>query len=249
MSSEHENIMDEIKEQKKKFKDMTLRQKWNYFWDYYKIPTLVIILVIIFLVTFTRDYIEGKKETMLYAVLIGANTLNDYDQLSADFADYAGIDLSQKQVIFDTSVQPGNASYEMDMASTQKMMAMASAGNMDVIIAEETSFETYADAGYYMDLRNVLSAEQLAAYGDSVYYYTYDPAAAKKEAEENGMEYEESKGPYDTLEPVPIGIRFTSFQNLPKDTYRTGGNYVFSFCISSSHTDTALTFLQYIEGK
>ncbi|NLL78296.1 MAG: hypothetical protein GX234_00480 [Clostridiales bacterium] len=249
MSSAHANIQDEINEQKKKFKDMTPKQKFRYFWDYYKIPTLVIIVAVIFTVTFVRDYIEGQKETLLYATLINSNPMNDYEQLAADFADYAGIDLEQNHVIFDSSVQFSTENYQMEMASTQKMMTMASAGTMDVVLADEETFSNYTDAGYFYDLRTVLDAELLKTYEDSLYYYTYDPKAARAKAEEAGVKYEESNGPYDTLEPVPIGIRLTKLHNLPEGTFLNSGCQIFGICANSEHVDQAVTFLHFLEGQ
>lgn len=249
MSSAHENIHDEINEQKKKFRDMTPKQKWNYFWDYYKIPTFIAIFVLFFAVTFTRDYLDSKKETLLYAALIGANTMTDYEQLSADYAEYAGIDLKENHVVFDSSVQPSAANYNINMASTQKMMAMVSSGILDAALTTEEFLAPFIETGYFADLRTVLSEEQLAAYADSLYYYTYDPEAARKNAEENGLEYEESTGPYGTLEPVPIGIRLSELHNLPADTLPQADEYIFCFCANSTHAEGAMTFLHYLEGK
>ena len=38
------SIWEETKEQRQKMKGKSLKEKWNYFWEYYKIHTLVIIL-------------------------------------------------------------------------------------------------------------------------------------------------------------------------------------------------------------
>lgn len=249
MSATHKNMQDEINEQKKKFRDMTRKQKWTYFWDYYKFPAFLVILVLFFVVTFSRDYIESSKETLLYAAFIGANTMADYDQLSEDYAEYADISLKENHVVFDSSVQPSSADYNAVMASTQKMMAMVSSGMVDTALTSEEFFAPYIDAGYFMDLRTVLSKEQLNEYADALYYYTYDPEADRKKTEELGMEYRENKGPYDTLEPVPVGIRLKEIHNLPADVLPPADEYIFSFCVNSTHVDGAMTFLHYLEGK
>lgn len=249
MSSAHENIHDEINEQKKKFRDMTPKQKWGYFWDYYKIPAFVAVFVLFFAVTFGRDYMEARKETLLYAALIGSNTMTDTEQLSEAFAAYAGIDLGENHVVFDSSIQPSASNYNMNIAATQKMMALVSAGILDAALTTEELFAPYTDAGYFADLRTVLSAEQLAAYEDSLYYYTYDPEAARKKAEASGAEYTESTGPYNTLEPVPVGIRLTKLHNLPEDTFPPADEYILGFCVNSTHTEGAVSLLQFLEGS
>ncbi|MBO5293443.1 MAG: hypothetical protein J6B10_09725 [Lachnospiraceae bacterium] len=249
MSSAHENIHDEIKEQTKKWKDMTPKQKWGYFWEYYKIPTLVAICIIATVIVFVKDYIEGQKETLLYAVFVNSNPMNDYEQLAAAFASYADIDLEQNHVTIDSSVQSGGSNYQMDMASTQKMMAMVSAGTLDVFLGSEAAFCNYTDAGYFADLRTILPDDILKSYADDFYYYTYDPQAAKAEAEEVGVQYEESDGPYDTLEPVPIGIKVTALPNLPENTFQSTDDCIFGIFANSEHTELALLFLNYLEGK
>ena len=39
------SVHDEVKEQQQKLKGKPFKEKWAYFWEYYKIQTLVIIAV------------------------------------------------------------------------------------------------------------------------------------------------------------------------------------------------------------
>ena len=43
------SVMDEIREQHKKMKGKSLKEKFQYFWEYYRVATLVTILVAVFL--------------------------------------------------------------------------------------------------------------------------------------------------------------------------------------------------------
>lgn len=54
-AAEYRGVRDEIRQQQLKTRDMTLKGKLKYFWDYYKIHALVCILVLIFIVTFVHD--------------------------------------------------------------------------------------------------------------------------------------------------------------------------------------------------
>ena len=45
--SSHNSLYGEIKEQRQKTKDMSLKGKLGYFWDYYKIHTAVVLVVLV----------------------------------------------------------------------------------------------------------------------------------------------------------------------------------------------------------
>lgn len=251
MPAEHETIHEEIREQTRKFRQMTPRQKVSYFWSYYKVPALVVLLIVAAAFFFTRDYLENSKETLLYAALPGANTLNDYEPLCAAFADYAGIDLTKNHVVFDASIQPGSTD-PMQVASTQKMTALAASGSLDAILAREDDFASYARSGFFCDLRTTLPEEMLEEYADSFYYYTFDPAAEEEAALASGLSAEDARrlagelGPYHTDQPVPVGIRLTDPHGLPADTFRSGDALVLGVCAGSSHVEQALLLLRFL---
>lgn len=250
MPSNSENIHDEIRQQTIKFKDMTSKQKFGYFWDYYKIPALVILLVTALGAGFLHDFMEGRRETALYAVLINANPNVDYDGLMQDFADYAGIDTKEKNVTVDSSlsIATNDMSGQSDMILTQKLMAMISAGVMDVVIADETTVRYYADAGYFPDLRAVLPEDMLEKYRDRFIYYTFDPEAKKAQAEELGISYEDDNlGPYNTLEPVPVGIMAGGFSGLPADAFLD--QPVITLCVNTSQQENALEFIRFLDQE
>ena len=45
---EYRGVIDEIRQQQMKTKEMSTKGKLEYFWDYYKVHTIVAILVIFF---------------------------------------------------------------------------------------------------------------------------------------------------------------------------------------------------------
>ena len=42
------SVHDEVKEQQQKLKGKPFKEKWAYFWEYYKIQTIVVIAVLAF---------------------------------------------------------------------------------------------------------------------------------------------------------------------------------------------------------
>ena len=43
----YRGIIDEIREQQRKMKDMTWKERFAYYWEYYKVHTIVTIVAII----------------------------------------------------------------------------------------------------------------------------------------------------------------------------------------------------------
>ena len=80
------SVHDEIREQHKKTKDMTLQGKLSYFWYYYKIHAIVAILVIIFIISFVRQLMT-HKEYGFYAAFINAVSYEPNDETHAAWAE------------------------------------------------------------------------------------------------------------------------------------------------------------------
>ena len=59
MSSQN-SLYGEIKEQHRKTKNMSLKGKLGYFWDYYRIHTAVVLAVLVLAVMFIRQYRANK---------------------------------------------------------------------------------------------------------------------------------------------------------------------------------------------
>ena len=62
------SVHDEVKEQQQKLKGKPFKEKWAYFWEYYKIQTLVIIAVLAFagnlIYTLRRARIPSWKQPL-----------------------------------------------------------------------------------------------------------------------------------------------------------------------------------------
>lgn len=250
MSAKHENINDEVREQKQKFKDMTFKEKWRYFWDYYKIHTIVTIFAVILIVTFAKDMILNNQECVLSVAMINGYPVTDSDVFMEEYATYAEIDSKEYEVTLDTSYQYSKDDMsQMTMATVQKLMALVSASALDVMISDYEAVDNYANSGFFVDLRTVLPADLLEKFKDSFYYYTYDP-----NLEVEGFEPEEGYlGPFDTLEPVPVGIIATDFPKLVElGAYeytipeKGKAEPIFTILGNSKYIDSTIQFLRFL---
>ena len=69
------NIHDEVKEQRKKLKDLSFSGKIEYILNYYKIPIIAVILAVLFAGSLTYSIIRNNYDTVCFiAVLDGRIT-------------------------------------------------------------------------------------------------------------------------------------------------------------------------------
>ena len=243
MSSQN-SVIEEIREQQKKaFATMTPKEKLAYFWDYYKIHTIVAIAVMVFVIAFINSY-RSNKPIAFYAVMLNADSYGDNAAVantwSEGFMEYAGIDPAAYQVNIDTSVTisaDGGDQYEV--ANRQKMMAMMHAGDIHAIVADTETFEGYARLEYFYDLKSTFSEEGLAPYADLLYYM--DGAAFDAETGDTLEEMEAAQeaiynmtidhsDPSSMEKPVAVGIR------IPQTGNRLGDSGYYDYIFESDYT-------------
>lgn len=243
MSSQN-SVFEEIREvQKKAFATMTPKEKLAYFWDYYKIHTVVVIAVAAFVIAFINSYLSNKPFAF-YAVMLNANALTDNtasaSAWSEGFMEYAGIDPESYQVNIDTSIAispDGGDQYEV--ASRQKMAAMMHAGDIHAIVADTETFEGYARLEYFYDLTAAFTEEELAPYADLLYYTdgaafdaetggTLDEMEAAQEAVYNQVI--DHGDPASMEKPVAVGIR------IPQSGNKLGDSGYYDYIFESGYT-------------
>ena len=80
------SVHDEVKEQQQKLKGKPFKEKWAYFWEYYKIQTIVVIAVLAFAGNLIYTF-ATRKDTVMEAAFVNCymNTEVDSDTMIADF--------------------------------------------------------------------------------------------------------------------------------------------------------------------
>ena len=87
----YRGVNDEIRREHQKTKDMTLKGKLSYFWDYYKVHTAAAIVILIIAVSLIYDVVT-QKDFIFYNVMLN-NTYLSGDLLETSFGEYAGLDM------------------------------------------------------------------------------------------------------------------------------------------------------------
>ena len=170
------SFRDELQKEKKKLSRLSFGGKLQYIFDYYKFWILGAV-VLVGLVWSVGSTILHNKPTGFYAMLLnagGTDLSGQADEAAgAAFAEAAGLDDEKQKIIVDTSAtfNPNDQS-QFSMAQNAKIAALYQSHDIDAMVADPGVFTYYALNGSFVDLRDVLDDETLAAYeaAGQVYY-------------------------------------------------------------------------------
>ena len=262
------SVRDEIREQQKKLKGQGFKAHWDYFWEYYKIHTIVAVVVLIFIAVTIRD-ISNNKPYAMYAMFINNRGMDTQPILQEGFTEYAGIDTANYSVIVDTSSNFMSSIVDTtSVATSEKIMAMLAGRDLDVIVADENTFGRYAAQDTFMDLRTIYSDSELESFGDKIFYidqayidylnsdeYTEYITSGKYDKNNKyavmAAKYEEDftyqkVAKEDMDDPIPVGIildnsaALKSCEAYPEEAPLAG------IAINTQRPDTARAFVEYL---
>ena len=213
-----------VQEERKKIKEMSLKERFEYIWEYYKIHIVGTIIFLLFASSlFNSIYQNVKYEDILSLAIVNNSLLEEkQDYMSNGFAEYYNLDEEKETLLFDDGFhidldKPNESTY----ASTQKFAAMVAAKSIDAAISDLTFFENYSDEGTFYDLSTLLPEDIYTQIEDSLYY-------AK---DEQGNE-------------KPFGLNLSS-THLVEGAGLYINPPILSIVINSQHPDVAIEFIKY----
>lgn len=203
--------MDEFKDERKNMKDAPLKKRINNFWYYYKWYIIGGLAGLFILSTLVKD-ILNNKDYALYGIFVNAyvNT-EDTTPFTDNFVEYSGIDTDNYNVFMDFSFRMGLEMDEAGLSTSQMIMVYSAAQDLDVIAMDTMNFNKYAYSNTFMDLRDCLTAEELAKYKDSIYYIDEAVLLKIEQAKESvdldfTIPYPDHTKPEDMENPIPVGL-------------------------------------------
>ncbi len=148
--------MDENKDFKKHWKEMTVGQKLQYFRDYYLIITLVAAAVlgtVIFLIwNFTKPQ---EKDVLNVAFLDETLDSTAKEELISSLNSEFGADGKLEAVVL-------NDNFNTAADGLTRLAVYVSAHSVDAVVADRDVFTSMAASGYFTDLSTVLTSEDMA---------------------------------------------------------------------------------------
>lgn len=246
--------MDEFKEERERIKNGTFKQKASYFWEYYKWYVIVPVIVIAFLGTTIYQKITAP-EVILNGVLINTYSTESEascEEIIADFSEAQKIDTEEYAVTLNTTMSyitddtSGTANYE----SIQALMAWIAAGSVDFISSDHAAMTDLAYNGYFVDLRNFLTKEQIAEY--EPYFLYIDGAvtvaldeAFDKNEDASSISIPDCTKPETMEDPIPVMIDLSKNEKLSK-IYSDSDALAMGIAENAPNKDMLLSFLEYL---
>ena len=171
------SINDEIKEQKKKFKELSLSEKFQYIWEYYRLIIAAVIAVILVIASFIHAYIRNNYDTVCdIAVCDGKLTGYDTDDdlLTTGFTNYLGIDGKKERIHIDYSYTLEEKFMDQDpQISKEKIYVLSQTNNLDGYMSEYKDIDHFCfdTSCFFYDLRELFSTDELDELSEYIIYH------------------------------------------------------------------------------
>ena len=149
--------------EKEKWSNMTKKERWQYFADYYLLKIVAVVVIVAVVGSVLHTMLTPKPEVILsVAVVNDAANQTLYDELQAQFNASVALDEETEQTVFDT----GYTFNDYDYQSWQKFSMYNMVGDLDVSILPYTYFEQYAPGEYFSPVAAHLSSGLYASLSD-----------------------------------------------------------------------------------
>ena len=251
--------MDEFKKQREAIKNKSFKEKLDYYWYYYKMHIFIALFVLILVVTTICD-IATSRETKFYIAFLNSFSSVFEQDFIEEFEPLTGLDLEKYNVYLDTTFYFNVNEYdEASMNALEKFLTMTSNSEIDVVITDRNIFSNYADNGFFRDLREYLTDEQLEKYADHFYYY--DEAVLDREIDYQAIynqgyvistDTTERRDPSVMEKPVPVGIFLDDSLKaklVAEGYYTEAQEVVFGFMGKDENIEYCRLFLDWITAS
>lgn len=197
---------------KASFRKMSLKDKVDYIFTYFRLP-IVVGLVLLYFVCSTVYRQVTKKDVVLYSALLNISVGDDLEaQLNEGFISAIGYEPQKTEVYLYkglyASNNPSAENHEYWYASRLKLMASIEAKQLDIVLMNKEAYDVYSQDGYLLDLNDLLSQD------DSLYRILEPHLTANTVIlEDNSIEYalNEAHRYHVVTEEVTNGIDVSSF--------------------------------------
>ena len=146
--------------------------KLQYIWDYYKLWIVGFAVLIGAGIFFLVQISMVNNEHWFYLIL--ANTMENVgtgSKLCRDFTQYAGFDMSEKDVVFNNQIYFDYTLNTIGNTYFDTFIVYAEAGTLDAITMETASLAALGQTGRLMDLSCDEAAPIREKYSDRLVYY------------------------------------------------------------------------------
>lgn len=172
--------MKSVKESFRNFrqtmKGLSLEERIDHIWAYYKLELLLILLIPIVLYGLISWLCATPITTVFSGNLTNANiTQAGYSYLTDGYLQQLGGNSEREKadlMLSDTAGTQIASANATGVDEGVRVAAMVAAGTLDYIMTDRVGLEYYATQGAFENIESVLTQEQLAPYADKLYFHT-----------------------------------------------------------------------------
>ncbi|WP_455715926.1 hypothetical protein [Anaerosporobacter sp.] len=223
----------EKKTEREKMKDMSFKEKLNYFNTYYLKILIVGILAVSIICYLVYQTLTPKPEQILNIAVV--NDYFDKDQVEVFLSDldtHFEVNSDKEKITFDSSYYVSDDdTTQNSYASIQKLTAYVYNKEIDVIISDESYFKKLTEEGYLISLNDLLPADIYTELADK--YYT----GAVIDEDDEGKQ---SSGPQ-----KPYGI-YLDDSKVYKNSGSSMEKPILGVLVNSPNKDNTVKLIKYL---
>ena len=255
-------------------KGKPFKEKLAFYWEYYRLPVIVGVLLVAFLI-YTDISLTLRKDTVFLGAFVNANEGDQAKAYMTAFAEKAGVDGKKQEILADVSLTVvfSEKIPESTFYSIQSIQSMIAAHEIDCMLADRDAFVFLAYSDYLGDLREFMSEEDFAAFGKDLFYvdaalfpdgseksesheaadketvWPTDPAGEPWPQTASGLIYPDPSKPERMTDPVPVGIFLSERTKAFDEAFRfTYGDPVAGIASTSRRGGISADFIRYVLG-
>jgi len=243
-------ILEQIKEERAKLKGKPTKERWEYFWDYYKWPVLVGLFVLVLLVQGIVSAIN-QKDIAFSGILLNCKITIQDEAFLQDFYDRAGIDGDTQEAAFYTDITLTGENSKNDITAFQRIMAGVATKDTDFLVGKPDAFQicAYSTGRIFIDLREFLDKDTLDKFADRLYYIdgaVLDLLDAPVGEQVSITEYPDPTKPETMKDPIPVGIDVSDCKALTDAYYFPNTTLYISVIANTLRPELTRTFIDYL---
>ncbi len=164
-----------VTERTKAFKDMTFGEKIEQIWAYYKPVLLAIVLGVSLIIYIIYKIINPDPDIILNVALVNSvaayQEQTEEDDLFTRYLKENGYNPEEETISVSANLyltEDGSGG-EMDMATSQSLMARIAASDIDILAGDKFILDMFGADGGFLEIREIFTEEQMEKYADNLY--------------------------------------------------------------------------------
>lgn len=172
--------MDEFREEREAMKHAPLKERLAYFWEYNKLKVVFFAVLIVCVAGFVSNLLN-RKEEVLSGIMLNRFWMQEEDvgceTFIESYLEYRGYDTAKYEISVNSTLTYSTEGEQNILEAAgvnvpQIIAAQATAGVLDYMIADYAVVMEFDEFGYFSDLRDVFTKDELKVYEDVLIYST-----------------------------------------------------------------------------